>query len=137
MFDSAPHPSQQPSGILTQRLHAGARRDLARALTLLAMAARRAPAAGSPLIFGDAAAEGLAGAPSPARLEALIAAPEALAGALVAQGWRREVAGGFVFTHPATGLKLALDVPATNGLEDLAPAVLLDVGGGLTVACRP
>jgi hypothetical protein len=137
MFSPAPtHPEPAPA-IPTHGLHVGARRDLARALTLLAMAARRAPAAGRPLVVGDAAAEALVGSPSPARLEALVAAPEVLTAALVAQGWRREAAGGFVFAHPATGLRLALDVPATGDGENLAPAVLLDLGHGLVVACRP
>lgn len=116
----------------------GAWRDPARALTLLAIAARRAPAASRLLVVGDGAAEGLAGTRAPARVvEILVAAPEGLAAALVAQGWRREVAGGFVFGHPATGLALALDVPPTGGLKDLGPAVLLDLGGGLVIACRP
>lgn len=117
-------------------IHPGARRDLARALTLLGMAARRLHGAGAPVLVGAAAAEALTGIAGGNEIDLLMASPAALTVALVAQGWQPLREGDLTgFNHTATGFRLRLSPPATAGF--LPDAVQRRTEGGHCLLCWP
>jgi hypothetical protein len=110
-------------------LHPAARRDLARALQLLAMAARRAPPQATPILTGAAVSEAISGSHMALAVEVLVRAPGDLLPALHAQGWR-EIPDtlGFRLSHPATSLALVIDAPASASFA--TPDTALDAGAG-------